>query len=126
MAKSTKKTQQKNEDEIGVLTLNHVALILTILDKEAHNIQYFKRMSQELDSGYEDSISEAQLILAAQITEKNVEPFLEINSHLEHLFKEYPSLPFPVDMGEFAEKMAKENGINLSPEEVEQIFKVKK
>ncbi|AXL14905.1 hypothetical protein [Microviridae sp.] len=68
------------------LDLNAVALILTVLDKEAHNTQYYMRMTPQPDEGYLQSLKHASSVLTSNISPKAVDKFVEVNPHLSHLF----------------------------------------
>lgn len=87
--KSQKTAKTPQADQLPTLTLNHVALILTILDKEAHILKYYARQRPEDEDNYTEILNESLWILANQISPDNRKAFTAINPHLSHLFSEY-------------------------------------
>ena len=76
--------------EEKTIDLYQLSVLLTVLDKEAYNAKYFERMipeGEEEDRGmYVDTIRTIQSVFISQISEENIDGFLEKNPHLKDLF----------------------------------------
>lgn len=78
----------KTKDEAAKLSLNHMSLVLTLLDKEAHNSLYYERINSKKakETGYIDSLRHIQSIFVSTIPTDQIPYFIESVPHLEHLF----------------------------------------
>jgi len=92
MSKSKKKTAQKTQKpslgEVG-FGISHIALILTVLDKERWMIIHDKRRSGRKETDYDVVLDDTIQILVATLPENVLELFLENYPFLEHLFEDH-------------------------------------
>lgn len=68
------------------LNLVHLTLLLTILDKEANNSLYYKRMTPEYNDEYVNSIYSLQRYFASIVPSHQLQNFLQGSPHLIDCF----------------------------------------
>lgn len=77
--------------QLRALDLNQLALVLTVLDKEAHNVHYYERLRKkgedEQSNGYLESLGTIMESFVFSLSESSVVPFIEANPHLAYLFE---------------------------------------
>lgn len=76
-------------------SLNALALLLTILDKERHNAVYFTRVRDDSNE-YLDHVSQLLELFSNQLDAEYRDEFIGANPHLEYLFTDDEELPFIV------------------------------
>jgi len=96
MSKNRKKTPDTplgTPVEKRMLSVLQMAMVLTILDKEAHTSLYFAQMlPEETDHSYIENIRTIQSIFAENLDQKVVDSMLDDNPHLAHIFGKYDQL----------------------------------
>ncbi len=89
MSKQKTKVKKQDKPSADKIGYEDLAVLLTILDKEAHNAKYFepmRKIDDVVDTSYIDKIRRIQFVHAAQVKPEKVDEFLENNTHLNHLF----------------------------------------
>lgn len=69
-----------------VISFNDVALLLTVLDKEAYNASYFRRMVDSPDSDYVGGLERLADSFARMIETSQIIRFVDANRHLSKFF----------------------------------------
>lgn len=75
-----------SEKTTPTMDLSDLAILLTVLSKEAHNSQFYKRMSDESDNGYIQSLQKIIHLHVASIATKQQEYLAQSYPHLRELF----------------------------------------
>lgn len=75
-------------EELPTLTISEVAILLTVLDKEAHNSQYYEQMHPDnnTDTNYIQTLKKIIFTMAEHILPEFRVKFLKNNQHLQFVF----------------------------------------